>query len=130
MKTSKSYLERHNWQLRLQDAIQSGTQTEATSGASSNKINSKPASRPITFLNTLWQGFVKTIIGGNELRVWQTSDADGYVHWRAYDPSTGETAICDSEDEMRVWLEQRYHHHPEVSEQRYQKQYHQLLPLR
>lgn len=114
---SANSLERHDWKPRLQDAPQSGT-------------NSTPTSNPIAFLKTLWQGFVKTIVGRNELRVWQTSDTDGYLHWRAYDPLTGETTIRDSEDEMRVWIEQRYHDHPNVAEQRYQKQYYQLLPLR
>lgn len=117
MKTSKSYLERHDWTLRLQDAPQPG-------------VNATSSSRSIDFLKTLWQGLVKTLSGSNELRVWQASDPDGYIHWRAHDPLTGESAICDSEDEMRVWIEQRYHNHPDLSEQWYQKQYYQLLPLR
>lgn len=117
MRTSKQYLERHqDWDLRLQD--HNSTQPNST------------AFQPIAFLKTLWQGFAKTLIGGNELQVWQTSDIDGYIHWRAHDPLTGESAICDSEDEMRAWIEQRYHNHPDASEQWYQKQYYQLLPLR
>lgn len=113
MRTSKQYLEHHqDWNLRFQEP------------------NSASASQPIAFLKALWQGFVKTAIGSNELQVWQTTDTDGYLYWRAYDPLTRESAICDSEDEMRAWIEQRYHNHPSAAEQHYQKQYYQLLPLR
>jgi len=118
MKTSKQYLERRqDWNLRLQQS------------------NSTSAFQPIAALKTIWQSaiwqsFVRTVIGSNELQVWQTTDPDGYLHWRAHDPLTGESVTCDSEDEMRAWIEQRYHHHPDVAEQQYQKQYYQLLPLR
>lgn len=116
MRSAKQQMERHDWKLRLPDT----TQLKATATDSG----------PIAFLKTVWQGLSRSMTGGNDLRVWQASDEDGYMHWRAYDPVTGETAICDSEDEMRVWIEQRYHHHPDESQQWYQKQYYQLLPLR
>jgi hypothetical protein len=36
-------------------------------------------------------------------------DRHGYHHWEVFDPATGQTALLDSAQAVRMWLEQRYH---------------------
>ena len=45
----------------------------------------------------------------NEIRVWQVSDRQGKTYWKAYDPYNNNTSYLSSEDDLRIWLEQRYH---------------------
>ncbi|NJL90365.1 MAG: hypothetical protein HC916_11675 [Coleofasciculaceae cyanobacterium SM2_1_6] len=44
----------------------------------------------------------------NEIRVWQVVDRHGETCWKAYDPYTNTTSYLGSENDLRVWLEQRY----------------------
>lgn len=44
----------------------------------------------------------------NEVRIWQVSDRQGESYWKAYDPYTNTTNYLNSENDLRVWLEQRY----------------------
>jgi alpha-D-ribose 1-methylphosphonate 5-triphosphate synthase subunit PhnH len=47
------------------------------------------------------------LAGQSEPKIWQTVDRAGIV-WHVYDPVTGSSADFISEQEVRVWLEQRY----------------------
>jgi len=60
-------------------------------------------------LNSIWQHLVKSLIQGQELKIWQSTDRFGNTHWYAYDPMTSSSVTRDSEAEMRVWVEQRYY---------------------
>ncbi len=44
----------------------------------------------------------------NEIRVRQVSDRQGETYWKAYDPYSNTTTYVNSENDLRVWLEQRY----------------------
>ncbi len=44
----------------------------------------------------------------NEIRIWQVSDRQGEIYWKAYDPYTNTTNYLSSENDLRVWLEQRH----------------------
>lgn len=60
-------------------------------------------------LNRIWQHLVESLILGQELKIWQSTDCFGNTHWYAYDPVTNSSVTRDSEAEMRVWVEQRYY---------------------
>jgi hypothetical protein len=45
---------------------------------------------------------------GNELHVW-TNQQHGHVIWHVYDPMTEHKEQFSSEEELRLWLEQRYY---------------------
>jgi hypothetical protein len=113
MKTSKPYLERHEWDLRLQvaDCAQTNYQTPAATIDRSN------------WIHRLWQRFVEAFSGKTELQVWQRTRADGQLYWQAYDPVSGEFVIRGSEDEMRDWIETRYYTHTDAEETFEQQQY-------
>lgn len=66
-------------------------------------------SRFATFINKICEGFVTLINHANELKVWQSRDRKGHTWWNAYDPATGKSISLDSESEMRMWIEERYH---------------------
>ncbi|MFB2833170.1 hypothetical protein [Floridanema evergladense] len=69
------------------------------------QIKSKVAS----LINNICERFVTLINHASELKVWQTSDRKGHTWWNAYDPTTGNSISLDSEAEMRMWIEERYH---------------------
>ncbi|VXD17065.1 conserved hypothetical protein [Planktothrix serta PCC 8927] len=43
-----------------------------------------------------------------EPQIWQKKDAQGNIVWHTYDPITGYRALFDTEQEVRIWLENRY----------------------
>lgn len=51
---------------------------------------------------------LRTLTTEPELRIWTKTDRLGNIFWYAYDPFTGKSTVQASEDEMRVWIEQRY----------------------
>ena len=71
---------------------------------------------PMDSLRTAGSWLSQHLCHADEPRVWKTSDRSGQVHWHVYDPLTNRYAAFDSEDETRVWLEERYNQPtPEVT---------------
>lgn len=84
---------------------------ELISDSRSTKQLPKAAAR----LRHIWQSLLSYFSSGNELRVWKTSDADGQLVWKAYDPITEHRVEFTDELDLRVWLEERYYQTPEAS---------------
>jgi len=61
-------------------------------------------------LSMLAQTMVAALAKNSEPRIWQSRDRNGSVAWHLYDPLTNQHARFYSEQEIRIWLEQRYHH--------------------
>lgn len=59
-------------------------------------------------LKKIWLLLFTALTDSNELQVWQTSDS-GKTCWNAYDPATGRSLSLASENELRVWIEERYY---------------------
>ncbi len=55
------------------------------------------------------QGLLESLIGSNELRIWQSCDRSGTTWWHVYDPITGKHSSVASEEELRIWIEKRYY---------------------
>ncbi|HEY9657785.1 MAG TPA: hypothetical protein V6C65_04915 [Allocoleopsis sp.] len=56
----------------------------------------------------LWAWLTDACDAYPEPQVWQKRDRQGHLCWHAYDPMTRRSFWCESEDEMRQWLEERY----------------------
>ncbi|HLO47461.1 MAG TPA: hypothetical protein VK211_03445 [Kamptonema sp.] len=63
----------------------------------------------LSLLKGIFQPLLAAIICRDQIRIWQTSDRYGKTLWHAYDPATGRSTSVATEDEMRVWIEQRYY---------------------
>jgi hypothetical protein len=61
-------------------------------------------------LGQLWHRCTEAIAVDTEPHVWKTRD-HGHIFWHAYDPNTGSLSDFTSENEVRVWLEERYYAH-------------------
>jgi hypothetical protein len=44
-----------------------------------------------------------------EPQIWQGKGDNGKLYWFVYDPRTQQTSNWESEDEVRVWLEERFY---------------------
>lgn len=72
---------------------------------------------PIGEVNQSWkaklagilQRVAAYLITASEPTVWTVQDATGLIHWKGYDPTTNRSIDCASEQEMRIWIERRYH---------------------
>ena len=62
------------------------------------------------FANQIAQTLFKSLSGGNEIEIWQSRDRHGNLLWNVRDRLSGRSAQLDSEQEVRIWLEERYHH--------------------
>lgn len=60
-------------------------------------------------LQKLWNYLVAVWWYSEEPRITQKQDKNGNWIYRVYDPLTHQHFICDSEQEVRVWLEERYY---------------------
>jgi len=61
-------------------------------------------------INRAWHRFAETIAVDTEPHVWKTM-SHGHARWHTYDPNTGSATDFASEDEVRIWLEERYYSH-------------------
>lgn len=55
-------------------------------------------------LKQLWQGFIAFLAGNSEPKIQRVSEDN----WRVYDPKTNRSLNFTSEQEVRVWLDERY----------------------
>ena len=49
------------------------------------------------------------LTGQQTLSIRKQLSADGTIQWRVYDPDSDSCRLFNSEQAVRVWLEQRYH---------------------
>jgi hypothetical protein len=66
-------------------------------------------SQVFSFFNRVWQYLVNSVNKVQEPQIWQSYDRQGNLWWHGYDPMTGRSICRDSEAEMRIWIEERYH---------------------
>ena len=57
----------------------------------------------------LGKAFLEGLTAEPELRVWHETDRQGNTWWYAYDPLTRRSTRQASEDDLRIWIEQRYY---------------------
>ncbi|NJL99210.1 MAG: hypothetical protein HC818_07435 [Synechococcaceae cyanobacterium RM1_1_27] len=55
------------------------------------------------------QQFAQFVTQPNELRIRVRQTRDGRTLWTAYDPDNGRSAIFSSEEDLLIWLDNRYH---------------------
>lgn len=57
----------------------------------------------------LWKGLETLFLKGSEPKIHQMRNAKGKLIFKVYDPSTQQSNRFESEEEVRIWLEQRYY---------------------
>ncbi|MEA5499529.1 hypothetical protein [Limnoraphis robusta] len=57
----------------------------------------------------LTQAILRFLVGSSEPKIWQTQRRDQTLIWHVYDPQTQRSKEFFSEEELRIWLEQRYY---------------------
>jgi len=60
-------------------------------------------------LKKIVQRLTESFISSNELRIWKTYDRLGNNWWHAHDRLTGRHTSVDSEEKLRIWIEERYY---------------------
>ncbi len=58
------------------------------------------------FLNKIENGL---LVHRNEPKIEQKRDRNGNLYWQAYDFTTNKSYTFISENDVRVWIENRYH---------------------
>lgn len=62
----------------------------------------------LNFVKDITATFFNALVSSSEPQIWQKKDYRGHIIWHTYDPITGYRAVFDSEQEVRIWLEERY----------------------
>jgi hypothetical protein len=52
-----------------------------------------------------WAFLTHSFTKSHEPHVWQTSDRHGEIWWNAHDPVSGQSLVCTTEAEVRIWLD-------------------------
>lgn len=71
---------------------------------SSSRKNTQP-SRLLSLINRVWESLTQNLLKRSEPQVWQVRDRAGNTYWKAYDPASGQSLVCSTEREVRIWLE-------------------------
>lgn len=45
----------------------------------------------------------------NHLKIWQKTNRFGGIYWQVYNDRTGQYNYCNSEAEVRFWIEQQFY---------------------
>ena len=62
-----------------------------------------------SIIDNFWS---KLIYRKTEPKVWQKCDREGNIYWLIFNPITSLYISFGSEQEVRIWLEERYYHRP------------------
>ncbi|MBE9142267.1 hypothetical protein [Planktothrix mougeotii] len=62
----------------------------------------------LTKIQSTWNKMIAMVTAGKEPKIWLSSDAEGKRYWNAFDPQTHCFVEHLSEEEMRIWIEERY----------------------
>jgi hypothetical protein len=71
-------------------------------------VNKQKGNSLFLTMNQIWQFFLAAAAGGDELKIWQTSDNNGNAWWHGCDRATGRSICAATDDEMRAWIDRRY----------------------
>ena len=71
---------------------------------------------PLAQLKVLAQRLIHWLVTKPELTVKQKVNRSGNVFWYVYDPMTERTAYLTSEEEVRIWIEERFYYHNHQSQ--------------
>ena len=75
-------------------------------------VNLESFMNVIRYINTIINNFLTKIIDKKrEPKVWQKCDRQGNIYWLTFDPITKIYSFFSSEEEVRIWLEERYYYH-------------------
>jgi hypothetical protein len=62
----------------------------------------------ISRVSQFWQSFVRFLSGSSEPRISQKRDRSGNLYFQVHDPVSGQSLSLYSEQEVRMWIDQRY----------------------
>jgi hypothetical protein len=57
-----------------------------------------------------WRTLLNSFETRNEPRIWATRDRHGHQYWHVFDPMTERSWTLSSEEEVRIYLEERYNY--------------------
>ncbi|NJR58283.1 MAG: hypothetical protein HC769_05125 [Cyanobacteria bacterium CRU_2_1] len=102
----KSYSPSSKSDLFSVDSIKFVTFAELAENTAETEYKS---SSKISIFDRLWQSLLNGFLGNSEPKIYQKRDRYGDVYFRVYDPMTGTSSSFKSEQEVRIWLDQRYY---------------------
>jgi hypothetical protein len=77
---------------------------------SSNRHDQTPSilSRISAAAKRAWAFVLSALEKNNEPHIWVKRDRHGNLHWHVYDPMSDRSWVLSSEDEVRIYLEERF----------------------
>jgi hypothetical protein len=65
---------------------------------------------PASLISRIFQTLLAKLSSNNDPQIKLRYSPSGQEYWHVYDPTTGKAATFTAEADVRVWVEQRYHH--------------------
>lgn len=60
------------------------------------------------WLMRIWAAGIHALLRKDNPQIRYYQNGSGDAWWRVYDPVTGRSAYCSSENDVRIWLDRRY----------------------
>ena len=70
---------------------------------------SKQNSIKLPTLKQLWNSILDALTRSSEPKIYQKRGYNGNLYFEVYDPIAHQTSTFNSEQEVRIWLDQRYY---------------------
>ncbi|MBD2175519.1 hypothetical protein H6F42_01135 [Pseudanabaena sp. FACHB-1998] len=67
----------------------------------------KTIATPVNNFASAWQSLRNVLLPKAEIKVKQVCDRAGNQWWYAYNPLTGQSVYAETDNEMRLWIEQQ-----------------------
>lgn len=64
---------------------------------------------PASQFKRIWNLLLSAFSGSSEPKIYQRHDRHGNIYFKVYDPVTHQIGTFNTEQEVRVWLDQRYY---------------------
>jgi len=62
------------------------------------------------YIGQVWHEIVLKLTPSNDPQIYEKRDRHGNTYFHVYDPLTGLSSTFSSEDEIRIWLDQRFYY--------------------
>lgn len=69
----------------------------------------KPNSIKLPDLEQLWNFVLEILTRSPEPKIYEKHDRNGKLYFQVYDPITHQSSTFNTEQEVRIWLDQRYY---------------------
>lgn len=73
------------------------------------KVAKSQSEKLFSWLKKAWHFVIDVLSKEPQIKIQEKCDRQGNTYWYVYDPTTGDSTYLATEQEVLIWIEERYH---------------------